>query len=580
MKKRSCRRLFALLLVVALMLAACGKSGSSDTAPAETTQAAKEETTQAAKEETTQAPAAEETEAPAEEASGGVTFPLAEPVTFTIMVLNDGDPNANAEKIPILKELEEKTNVKINWLAIPSATAMNNLNSLSLAGEEGDAIMGMTTVIGESGTSSMGSNGLLIPLDEYIDNPELMPNLNSRVFAESPQTRAVITTADGHVYALPKYDVQKGNYLETPLWINTDWLEAVDEEIPTTVEDLHRVLTKFRDNDVNGNGNPNDEIPLMLSTSGSLNYPEGMLCMWGLATKDLPNDRYMDVNNGKVYYVGASEAYHDAIRTLSSWYKEGLIWSEIFTGNSETWTATTQNESAPLVGAATNKYLPSSVTFRDQYEVVPPISADGYQAKWWEHPGSLGAKGMFSITRSCEHPEILAAWIDQFYDLEVAMSAEYGGEGLGWEYNDEGKMVVLEADANKEEDQAILDSKMPHNIADNYPYAFTADDYSSRFILDADKESYDEHYDLYKDAMAKECWPRPYIADDIYTRINELYTDIDSTTDMYRANWLTGVSDIDAEWDGYLETLNKMGLEEFVDLHQQAYDVYLTGLNK
>ena len=65
---------------------------------------------------------------------------------------------------------------------------------------------------------------------------------------------------------------------------------------------------------------------------------------------------------------------------------------------------------------------------------------------------------------------------------------------------------------------------------------------------------------------------------DITARINELYTDIDSTTDMYRANWITGVTDVDAEWDAYLETMKKIGIDEFVELHQRAYDVFQAGI--
>ena len=40
---------------------------------------------------------------------------------------------------------------------------------------------------------------------------------------------------------------------------------------------------------------------------------------------------------------------------------------------------------------------------------------------------------------------------------------------------------------------------------------------------------------------------------------------------------MTGNSDIDADWDSYLKSLNSMGLEEFVQILQKTYDNFLAG---
>ena len=51
----------------------------------------------------------------------------------------------------------------------------------------------------------MASNDLLIPLDEYVDDEDLMPNLNDHVFSELSGARNLLTAPDGHVYSLAKY---------------------------------------------------------------------------------------------------------------------------------------------------------------------------------------------------------------------------------------------------------------------------------------------------------------------------------------------------------------------------------------
>ena len=40
------------------------------------------------------------------------------------------------------------------------------------------------------------------------------------------------------------------------------------------------------------------------------------------------------------------------------------------------------------------------------------------------------------------------------------------------------------------------------------------------------------------------------------------------------ARWIAGESDIDADWDSYISSLNGIGLEEYVSMYQTAYDRY------
>ena len=52
------------------------------------------------------------------------------------------------------------------------------------------------------------------------------------------------------------------------LWINTQWLDNLGLEMPTTTEEFYQVMKAFKEQDANGNGDLNDEIPLSTVTSG------------------------------------------------------------------------------------------------------------------------------------------------------------------------------------------------------------------------------------------------------------------------------------------------------------------------
>lgn len=56
-------------------------------------------------------------------------------------------------------------------------------------------------------------------------------------------------------------------------------------DVPTTADELYKVLKAFKETDCNGNGQM-DEIPLLInSTSGYMHF-EAWLGMWGIPCKE------------------------------------------------------------------------------------------------------------------------------------------------------------------------------------------------------------------------------------------------------------------------------------------------------
>lgn len=555
MKKHNSKRLLAamLALIMVISLIGCGNEAATPT-----------EGASAATESGGEAPVAEKTT---------VTFPLEEEMTFDIMVRYDGDLEAKLENCGFWQRLYEMTNVKVNFILLPTEGTMGTMNAMFAANQEGDAILG-GSVINESDLSLMAANGLLMPMNEYIDNAELMPNFNERVLSESPETKGYITLPDGNIYSLPKYTALEGNYLESPLWINKAWLDQLGMEIPTTIEELEAALIAFRDNDMNGNGDNSDEIPYIFLSGHSFSHMEAILGLWGIATKDGTNDNYVYVENGKVNFAPASAAYKEALTTLNSWYEENLIWSECFTGTQETFNSKISAET-PMVGMFAAKTITAG--YEDDYVQIAPVSVEGYEANWYRHPGRLGGKGQFSLTRSCENPEVLMAWIDLFYALENTVAINYGEEEDGrWQINSDGKYEFITL-PNERTEELKETSPLLYELLTNLPSAFTADDYENSVVLSSVQALYQESYAIYEEYMTDEFWPRPYIAEDDVSRLAELRTDIFNTVAEKRAAWVTGVSDIEAEWDAYLETLNKIGVDEFVEILQRNYDSFLAG---
>ena len=52
-----------------------------------------------------------------------------------------------------------------------------------------------------------------------------------------------------------------------------------------------------------------------------------------------------------------------------------------------------------------------------------------------------------------------------------------------------------------------------------------------------------------------------------------LYTDLSSYVSTYQATWVTE-GGIEGQWNEYLSTLNRMGLDKFLKIQTDAYNTY------
>ncbi len=66
------------------------------------------------------------------------------------------------------------------------------------------------------------------------------------------------------------------------------------------------------------------------------------------------------------------------------------------------------------------------------------------------------------------------------------------------------------------------------------------------------------------------------LKEDLVQEYVDLFTPLAGYLDQMTSQFITGSSDIDAEWDNYVSTLNDMGLERFMEVLNESY-VYAYG---
>lgn len=489
----------------------------------------------------------------------------------------------NSEK-PLVQQMNEAMGVTIEWNCVSGDTLTEKKNLILNAGSDlPDALMAASLT--DSELLTYGGNGLLIPLEDYI-NEETMPNL-MKIVEKRPEMLATCTMPDGHIYGLPGISEMGFEYTDGNTYyigaipqftaINTDWLEEVGMEMPTTVDELHDVLVAFKENDVNGNGDPTDEIPL------SFIFPEknGSWCA-GLGTLLAPfgcTDYQADhraIENGQVYYQAASEEYKNAIAYYHDWFEEGLIDIEIFSQDSSQYIAKGNGED-PRLGVFVWWEIPEVVGEEraESYEYLPIL--EGPDGTYGVNLNEMGttSHNSFSVTNACENPELLLKWVDQMYDPINSMQAIYGPIGVYWNEEPDENGCYSMRELKEGETAGELKSKSEllgptEQLTEDYGTYYYLEDRAQERLNDL--ESFWFNY-----VDSTEYYPSvTYTADEIEV-INDKLSDIKALTEEKVAHWLRD-GGIEEEWDQYLQDLDNMGLQEVVGAWQAAYDRYQEAL--
>lgn len=581
--KHAMKRLVALLLILVMVIGmtACAptKIVEEDPKQDEPKQEETKKEDPKPQEETKKEDAQQQTETtqnPPVEEPKGIQFPLEKEVTLTMMVgnLHSVDINKELEKSAFWQDLYKATNVKVEIIGIPTDDPLSTVNAMFQSGTEGDMILLQNTIKQDTDFCNMIGNGLFLDISEYVDDADLMPNLHSRIFAESPETRGVITAPDGGVYCLPTRNATWWSMCESPLMINKTWLDKAGMKVEDikTIDDLEKVLTYFAENDMNGNG-IDDEIPYLLCQSNNNCHVEAFCSLYGIATKGSTTEKGLFIEDGEVKLAYTSQNYKDAIKKLNDWYKKGLVWDQAFTA--------TGNDFNSLVKTNTIGVLQriTTPTGGDEYVVLPPVSVPGYEPSFFVNPGIIATNKQVALTRSCSEPEIALAWLDQFYTFENSTREQYGELEDGRYEIVEGKLKAITL-SNEDADK-LNESKPTLQYLFQMFSCKTSEDYAQRLAVTAADETKMAAYKAYDavGALNDEIWPRPLMTEEVASRLSELYTDLFNTIATKRASWVDGSADIDAEWDAYLADLAKMHVDEYVALCQEAYDVFNAGVS-
>ena len=167
---------------------------------------------------------------------------------------------------PIFKMVEEATGIKANIIAIEPGSDADVVSTTMASDDRPDLYLGCAHhVLGTNREMfyDLSEEGLL---ETYAPNIVNLYNEHGGVWP-------TITWPDGGIYTLANsWSTSFENTACGILMINKDWLDRLGLDVPTTREEYLDCLRAFRDEDANGNGDPNDEIPFGLQNGWATKY--------------------------------------------------------------------------------------------------------------------------------------------------------------------------------------------------------------------------------------------------------------------------------------------------------------------
>ncbi len=480
--------------------------------------------------------------------------------SFSILV----DESGKVEDKYMLPILEEQTNVKVDWQIFPYETATEKLGILLSSGDYPDVIGGW--LLGDKDIMTDGMmDGLYIPLEELFE--KYAPNIME--ILEIPGVRQTFTLPDGHIYTIPYV-------IGTPLvgflpWINQKWLDNLGLEMPTTTEEFKQVLIAFRDQDANGNGDPNDEIPF---SGDPNNLALGMLAGWfGVNASAAGTNANFALVDGELIFAANKPEYKEFVEFFADLHKEGLLDPELFTQDLAMWKAKGKQDLYGVsIAYGPGDYFDMDERNRTPFVPLPVLTSPNGKTPVFVR-GSYGVtmfRTQAAITDKAKNPEVIVRWFDNVFEQDNSVQIQWGPYEKRIVKVEDGVFRGIEPSLISAEDaekygwsNAFMQS-LPKYIKTSY--ILQEPDGS---VIPSEKDEADALYLPYLDEMIPKTWATD---EKDVERQGILATDINNYVKTKLAQWVSGEADVKAEWDDYVAQLDKLGLPELMEIKNRQLE--------
>ena len=483
----------------------------------------------------------------------------AEPITLTVGVSASSSSFQGAwEDLDWIKQLQEVSGITLEFRVYNSD---EDKNLMFTSRDYPDISFNVGT---DKQIQDAALEGDIYQLDELIQT--YAPNWSS-FLSENDYARKVVTLSDGHIYSLPIVRDEPSNGGLRDQWlIQTTWLNELNLDIPQTTDEFYETLKAFKEHAGEGSI-PKDVIPYYIY--GITNNVGGALDVINSFGVEVAGERYLSTvdNNGKVVFNFANEDIKEPLLYLRKLFQEGLIPGECLTDDWDTYI--TKTRSTPAVVGSYHSYQNPDVT-NESITAMGPLDSGNGKSPLIRSQTNHVLRNHFTIYKNCKYPEAAMRLANLIADPDWSIQAMYGMYGDTYlQKNEDGSIVMLPYEADAQGADSAPMNRVPFLLTSDMFEKFSyAEGSAQKQRDDAIKNQYDGYI-----IPTSNLYPNVIFSTEQTDRLAELSTDINDYINTTLSTWMLE-GGIEEGWDAYIEQLNKLGLEEYISILQEALDTF------
>jgi putative aldouronate transport system substrate-binding protein len=514
-----------------------------------------------------------------------VTDKAAQPKLTFFKIINDVEPEDPNENLWMKKAMED-TGIQIEWITVPSSSAAERIQLMLASNDLPDVFW---NGIERSHVLQYIDYDMFLPVEDLID--KYMPNLKS-IYEKRPEYKALSIAPDGHIYGFPRVEEMHGLVMTPgPVYVYKPWLDKLGLAMPATLDDFVNMLYKMKEaGDLNGNG-IQDEYPISWDYNEGWDYIFGWVaaCYGTLDVMTGPNNQsnHLFIKDDKIRYSALEEGFQKTAELFHQLYKDGILnpdsFAPVATGSSLH--AQKLQQELPMIGVfqswGTDGRVPANLQF--DYVSMPRVKGPNGSSGYIRNNSELFSSTMAMITTKCEHPELVARFVDYCMGAEQSVTLNWGAEGavyvkdkdgiLRWDVDESGLYIKPKFDLEWWQLRGYSTIGGPNVILNDYY------DTVVEYPRDAQRV-FDEQTAGGKAELLKEykpVSPMVWFLPEEQAQVDQIMPQIKNVFDSTLQRWIID-GGADTEFDQFKEQLSAAGLDTYLEIYQKAYDRYLANM--
>ena len=344
--------------------------------------------------------------------------------------------------------------------------------------------------------------------------------------------------------------------------VRKDFMDKLDIESITTLDEFTEYLSRCK-------SELGVQTPLM-----SANNMNEYIWNYGYFTSafGLPCASNYQVN-GEFHFGAYEPQFKDYLEYMHQLYVDGLFDPNFaVTDNAIAVAAMTNGTSAAISAMVSRFQVITNAATEEGFQLtaIPSLTANEGEKAYMSYATAItGTTFWCFITKKCKDIEAALRFFDYLYTPKGMDLANYGIEGVTYNYDENGNVVLTDFMAHNPDGFAIDPIARSYGLVNwscIHRRAFSENRFPMQEQRDACVIWADSQYNDYMISYSS-------IPSDMQAEYTRIWTELQTYLKEHIANFISGTESLD-NFDAYIDGLRQLGMDRYIEIMQAAIDPY------